>query len=586
MSSFLNTPTLSYPTRNNLPNNKHIINFREFISSKNLRNFILQDTLLDWLEKYQGTHKFLKDNEKDDFKTYLSEQTIKFKELLFKEFNKTGLKHVFHDKLESSSNYKITLEHMKEGVPILYNHLICDLENKLYSFPTIMIRSDYLKTFFPDSKYHKYQKSSYFNLEWHYVIVEIVYSKIKVNLSGNVSNTHQNIKLIKSKMALSQDILNKIQGTNNHIVYLMGRKLQIGDYIFKNCMESYYPIDLSDDSKWIKINKDAIKWCQNLKEGSDWKLSPPSRRELYPNMKNIYDSPWHKAKKTIAHKINEITLFWNCGIKFRNKAHQEGIYDWKNINNSSFLDTDKYTHDMIQQIIQKHQDSTVFKMKDNQYSQFITETDNTIEIYLDLETINDLFDSFENFPYTSGNELIFMIGNVVLFKKGETQRVFYKSFTSKDLKLESELEILTLWLDYIQELKELFQTDRVKLYHWGHIEKTALEKSFFKHYIQNPELEFVDLNFYFKKIPVLINSISGFGLKNVASYFYQKNLIYTNWEEEVFDGKTAMIKTWNCYKNKTIPVTRQMDMQYIQKYNFIDCMVLYEILDVIRKNMI
>ena len=132
MSSFLNTSTLSYPTRNNLPSNKFIIDFREFISSKNLRNFILQDTLLDWLEKYQNIHKFQKDNEKDDFKTYLSEQTIKFKELLFKEFNKTGLKNVFHDKQESSSNYKTTLKHMKEGIPILYNHLICDLENKLY----------------------------------------------------------------------------------------------------------------------------------------------------------------------------------------------------------------------------------------------------------------------------------------------------------------------------------------------------------------------------------------------------------------------------------------------------------------------
>ena len=156
------------------------------------------------------------------------------------------------------------------------------------------------------------------------MILEIVYSKIKVNQSGNISNSHQNIKLIKSKIALSQKILNKIQGTNNNIAYLMGRKLQFNDYISNNCMESYYPVNLLNDSKWFEINQEAINWYYELQNGSTWKLMPPSRKELYPNMKNIYDSPWHSVKKIIAHEINEITLFWNCGINFRNKAHQEG----------------------------------------------------------------------------------------------------------------------------------------------------------------------------------------------------------------------------------------------------------------------
>ena len=515
MSSFLNT-TISYFTRNNSNIPEINLDFKECISSKNLRNFILQDTLLDWLEKYQNIHKFKKDIDTDDFKNYLSIQTVKFKKLIFNEFNKKGFNYEFHVKKIANLNYKKTLRNMHAGIPVLYNHLICDTDNKLYCFPTILIRSDYLKFFFPKIDYSG-NKPSYFNLDWHYVIVEIVYSKIKVNQSGNISNTHQNIKLIKSKIALAQKILNKIQGTNNTIAYLMGRKLQLNDYISNNCMESYYPVNLLNDSKWFEINQEAINWYYELQKGSKWNVTPPSRKELYPNMKNIYDSPWHSVKKNIAHEINEITLFWNCGINFRNKAHQEGIYEWKNINSGNLLDTDKYTHDMIDQIIQKHQDSKVFQMQINQYSDFIAETENIIEIYLDLETINDLFDSFEKFPYTSGNEFIFMIGNVISFKKGTKKNVFYKSFISKDLKSESELEILNSWLLYIKKLKEIFQTNHVRLYHWGHIEKTALNKVFLKYNIENPKLEFVELNFYFKKIPIIIKSISEFGLKNIAA---------------------------------------------------------------------
>ena len=75
-------------------------------------------------------------------------QTTKFKELIFNEFIKKGYNYKFHNKQITNINYQKTLENMKQGIPILYNHLICDTEHKLYCFPTILIRSDYLKKFF------------------------------------------------------------------------------------------------------------------------------------------------------------------------------------------------------------------------------------------------------------------------------------------------------------------------------------------------------------------------------------------------------------------------------------------------------
>ena len=74
MSSFLYTSTFSYSTRNNTKKFHKNTDFTDFIGSKNLRNFILNDTLLDWLEMYGALHNFKKSIGKDDFKSFYERQ--------------------------------------------------------------------------------------------------------------------------------------------------------------------------------------------------------------------------------------------------------------------------------------------------------------------------------------------------------------------------------------------------------------------------------------------------------------------------------------------------------------------------------
>ena len=46
-------------------------------------------------------------------------------------------------------------------------------------------------------------------------------------------------------------------------------------------------------------------------------------------MCNSYDGFYHKIKKEIADKYNEITNIWNCGYENRENAFNKNIMSWK-----------------------------------------------------------------------------------------------------------------------------------------------------------------------------------------------------------------------------------------------------------------
>src|SRR5581483_2210998 len=74
------------------------------------------------------------------------------------------------------------------------------------------------------------------------------------------------------------------------------------------------------DRPIIERAQKAVEWLRLLeKEGSTWRLDkvPLPREELYPNMCNTHDAPWHHVKEVIAHQIQEITLLWMIGPKAR-----------------------------------------------------------------------------------------------------------------------------------------------------------------------------------------------------------------------------------------------------------------------------
>ena len=63
----------------------------------------------------------------------------------------------------------------------------------------------------------------------------------------------------------------------------------------------------------------------------------------------------------------------------------------------------------------------------------------------------------------------------------------------------------------------------------------------------------------------------------------EHNMITTKLESECCSGLMAMIKAWNCYKNKSDPLDAPV-MKDILTYNEFDCKVMWDMITYLRKN--
>ena len=117
--------------------------------------------------------------------------------------------------------------------------------------------------------------------------------------------------------------------------YILGRGYKYStcgkDYLCEECDDRLGVIDVENiDKKFVKKINNAVKWVRDVKKnGKTWSLLPvPTKKELYPNMCNTYDAPFHEAKKELAEELKEITLLWCAGYQGRQEAHKKGITKW------------------------------------------------------------------------------------------------------------------------------------------------------------------------------------------------------------------------------------------------------------------
>ena len=83
--------------------------------------------------------------------------------------------------------------------------------------------------------------------------------------------------------------------------------------------------------------------------------------------------------------------------------------------------------------------------------------------------------------------------------------------------------------------------------------------------------------------PIIVQGVFKFGLKSIGKALYNHGLIETTWDDND-NGLDVMIQFKNiCQKNnKKIPLKRYLEIKNIVYYNYVDCQVLYEIVELLR----
>ena len=83
---------------------------------------------------------------------------------------------------------------------------------------------------------------------------------------------------------------------------------------------------------------------------------------------------------------------------------------------------------------------------------------------------------------------------------------------------------------------------------------------------------------------IFINGCYNYGLKNVARQMYIHKLIKTNWTNDLSNGLDAMFLAYKEYdKKNNINLKKNNLFKKIIKYNEIDCKVLWDIVNYIKK---
>lgn len=597
-------------TNNNINNRKkcNIIDWNNMISASSIRNYMLDDPLIDWLKYYnvsrldsmptRTSHNSKHSNKPtcDNHTTFIMNEGVRFEHQVYNH-----LKSKYTDRIvqvaesteaQSEEKYKRTIEYMKEGTDMIYQAVLHDYNNNLYGCPDLLVRSDRINEIFNTmvDETIMHQGSPKLDLPYHYIVVDIKHSTLRFSHDKSYLLNGNSTPAYKGQLLIYCNILGSILGYEPSIAYILGKKWTLTkNHITYNGKESIDCIGLIDynnsDSIYRNKVKNAIEWIHDMRtNGYQWKLLPrPTKSELYPNMKNDKDFPYSKLKQELSKKINEITNVWNCGYGKRQYAHRKKIYNWKDKRCTSInlgLNENK-TSRTIDTILEVNRSSDIkvrtidlLKSKDK----WRTFGKDVLEFYIDYETLNNNIGQLNE---NNIGDYIFMIG----IGWEENNQWMFKNFILEELSNESELTMMNCFWDFIELKKQEHRCTESYFIHWTNAEVSFYNKFLNKHTISNfPTINFYDMHRLFLENNIVVNGSLDFKLKNVASAMHRNKLIQSHWDTSnpCANGLDAMYMAYIQYTTNT-KIDRDNNIIIdIAKYNEIDCKVMWEILRYLR----
>lgn len=577
--------------KNNKSKNKIIktnkIIKNNFISATSIKNFILNDPLIDWLKYYKinditDTPDINRHQNKyeDKFLSYILTEGIKFEKYIIEQLAlKFDIVTVCNENdYTNFSKFEETKQLLLKGIPIIYQGLLYNYKNNTYGIPDLLIRSDYINKIYENTIP---LNEELINGKFYYFVVDIKGSTINLDSTGiNVLNSN-NLSFYKSQLLIYTLAVSEILNITINKAFILGKRYIWTNNNNKNIVtDSFLKLGTIDyknkDFKYYNLIEKALVWLNDVKEdGHNWHILPtPSRKELYPNMKNSKYNNYSLVKNQLAYEIKELTSIWYVNYKNRNFAHNNNIYSWTDKKcNSATLGINNKRGIIIDNILNVNRDSDKIiyplqiKYNENNWKQY---NNNTMEFYIDYETTN-----YENRTY------IFMIG-VGYIDNGWQ----FKNFTMSLLDDETqELVLKDFWI-FINNLLLKCNKTEPRFIHW-----TKAEPSNYNKYIDKfklPNMNFIDLYDVFVKEPITIKGALNFSLKEISKAMYNLKLIQTTWQTDISCMNGLDTLYWSLIIYKTGRRIRKTNkyLNDIIKYNEIDCKVLYEIITYLRNNHI
>lgn len=614
---------------------------RDWVSATSVKNYLLKDPLIDWFDLYhldkgynenpiqnkpteQNINLFLternkkkKDIEIDIGKQHVFfEMGIRFEDEVFKYLEKTYCgnvkKVITTEKLHSGLN-ELTFQYMKEGVPIIGQAALYNFENKTYGIADILVRSDWINRLFETKicdETEEYIKAPNLSGDYHYRVIDIKWTTMYYCSNGKTLRNSQRFPAYKGQLAIYNAAVGIMQGYIPNEAYILSKSWNLNGRQDEghNCFTNLGHIDFADfDKRYIKETYDAIKWVRNVRyNGSKWTCNTPSVPELYPNMCNRYDTPYHGIKINLAEKLKELTQIWMIGVKHRKIAHKNGIYSWSNpkCNSKNIGINGNKIGPIVDKIIQINRDSkeliqpTIIKNNINDWQHTYD-----LDFYIDFEGINGcLYNKEINLQNSKADsQLLFLIG--VGYE--ENNNWVYKPFLADSANRTEEKKIVNEFMIFIENIIKIYMKQhkiknrnqcKPRFFHWSHAEKSMFSLINKRHNNEfhnwENKITWIDMCKVFIDEPIVIKGAKKFNLKDIAKTMVSHNMIKSKWNfSGPENGLDAMFEAIDYYRymdnpNKD-PHKYQHNLELISSivdYNEIDCKVVWEIVKYLRNN--
>lgn len=634
------------------------------VSPSSIRNYVNGDPLQDYLKMYSHKNGFQGETF-DPFTKFIVEQGQRFEDLLIRYIRQNKISYnvvtVCQDGYTiNDEGLKKVRDLMKIGTPVIHSAPLRNPKNNTAGIADLLVRSDFVNSLTNKPSMIDGEGLEKLNDEdegdlvdipapnlgipFHYVVIDIKFSTLNLTSSGRyLSNSGEN-RYYKSQLYIYNEALGYLQGYTPKQAYILGRRYK---YTSKGVSEvGYCPlnrlgvVDFTRDCSIQATTEKAIQWRKTLfLEGDKMSIHPPSRPELYPNM-CAKPCSFDKTKMNLATKYGEITLLYQCGVKCRTKALQEGVSSFFDERCSSELlgmgsSGETSYAETINRMIEINRDPTLPEVTPEKLETNIHSwRSRSREMFVDFETLFDVIFDENDVLNQEKKELIFMIG-VGWYDGGVEEneeesseyppaptprpngRSFnYISFVAKDKTLAEERRIMIEFKNFVNSRS----VDGVppKLWHWCAEESfwnRAVErqtKGLTSEVVQNLEqdiqsrsnsfneadreslflyeengssqLRWMDMRdiFITREEPIVFRGVFGFKLKDIAKKLRNMGEISCQIESLTSNGSMASVNALQYYQGR---YKEKSIIKDVETYNRFDVRVLWEILEWLRRRM-
>lgn len=562
-------------------------------------NFLREDTLLDWLEMYNGTHGFTKDyGDSDfdasyDFGVFLGDQRRKFKYLLarymytmLEEHNmvmdsKRGILVICKTQ-PKVKRMEATKKAIKAKIMVIVDGMLYDSDLRVWNSFDFLVRSDVFCQLFPQcAKTHQGYNS-----------LDVAFSKLRFTMTGALSKA-KTLRYYQAKAWLHLKALKQLFPTLQY-GFIIGREC-VSRY--DHCNDALKSVACISSEDWIeKLVRSAISWYRRCStDGKDWKVLPsPSVPELYPNMCNRNCGRWSRAKRDIAIHLQELTLIWNISYKNRLSFHDQKIFTYGDLCQSWDTLDKSHINEMSKKIITINTDTSHDILPKKIQSDMYNWRQAGREFFVDFETCNSLGDGGQNFPKIYDSTRIAMIGCAYI--QPGTGRYICEVFVAKRLTFNEERRIIDEWFEMLSKVSEKYNFGKpYKVWCWSQAEKAFLETQMNSAACRHEkcdwlaQVQWCDANRLCMAIPLRIRGCFNYSLKSVAKALHRLGYIEETWPDSQIDNglnaMTALFRADEVARQRCCMISHVPIMSEIIAYNRLDVFMMKEILRVLREHL-